>query len=263
MRILVLGHTGMLGNAVARYIRQLSAHEVVCGDGSRFPSTDFQSHIDRVKPDAVVNCIGAIPQKTPPEWVYTIVNIGLPQYLDTLGVPVMHPSTDCEFNGSLGEGSFYYRNAQRNAADAYGGSKARASEWIETSARNTKIIRTSIVGHEVSTRVSLLDWFLSQEGTVRGYTDHFWNGITTLEWARQCARLLERWDAMPRMVQLASPKVYSKHELVQLFAEVYGHEKDITPHSTGTVVNKALMSDYALPELSAQLEDLRSFYKMQ
>ena len=259
MRILVLGHKGMLGRSVARYFSQLPEYEVMTLS-SRWGDAAFSSDIVAIAPDLIINCIGKIPQKNPSEAEYSNLNVALPRFLETLGIKVIHPSTDCEFKGDLPSGQAYTKTAIRDADDVYGLSKAVISKEIEETFKNTKIIRTSIIGHEETSALSLLDWFLSQSGSVRGYTNHFWNGITTLEWAKQCQILIEDWEAHPILNQLGTGTHYSKFEIISLAKEIYDKDIEIIPFETDVTVNKCLLSDKTIPELKEQLAELKSFF---
>jgi dTDP-4-dehydrorhamnose reductase len=66
------------------------------------------------------------------------------------------------------------------------------------------MIRVSIIGHELSSNYSLLDWFLNSDGTVNGYDDHYWNGVTTLAWAKICSSIMNNWDTVPTLNQYAN-----------------------------------------------------------
>ncbi len=258
MRVLVLGNTGMLGNAVYSYLETQKDVEVFTIT-ARYPDALFFEQIESIKADYIINCIGAIPQHSPSPEAYRLLNEELPQALDRLGIPVIHPSTDCEFSGTLPLGTQYSKDHVRDAVDAYGASKARASAWIERTAKNTKIIRTSIIGHELSTNNSLLDWFLAQTGTARGYTNHYWNGITTLEWAKQCLCLIRNWTTAPLITQLATEPV-NKYQLLCLIQKVYEKDILINTYETESGTNKCLISDILLPSLTQQLTELRLFY---
>jgi len=259
MRILVLGHAGMLGNAVEKHFSRSSEHTVLT-ISARWPSESFKQAIAESSAEVIINCIGKIPQHNPSVGDYEEVNVALPVFLDTLGVRVVHPSTDCEFSGTLPPGERYQKDSLRDADDPYGKSKGDVSALIESSFQNTKILRTSIIGHEKDSHVSLLDWFLAQEDSVRGYTNHYWNGITTLEWAKQCAAVLERWDSFPVLTQLGTEDCASKYEVLKNIARVYEKNIEILPVSVEVTVNKCLVPDYALPALSDQLAELRTFY---
>ncbi len=257
--ILVLGHKGMLGRAVTSYFKTVPNFEVVYVN-ARWGEDDFEDEILASKPDFIVNCIGKIPQKNAVEYEYEFLNIALPRFLETLGISIIHPSTDCEFKGNLEAGQTYTKNSNRDANDVYGMSKATISTEIETSFIYTKIIRTSIIGHEEKTNVSLLDWFLSQTDTVRGYTNHYWNGITTLEWAKQCEKIISHWDKYPKLNQLGTTTHHSKYDILVIAKDIYSKEIEITPFATDITVNKCLTSDVILPSLHTQLQELRTFF---
>lgn len=259
MKILILGHTGMLGNALRRFFSQKKDCEVLT-ISSRYPNTEFLEAIKTSGADFIINCVGAIPQKKPSSLEYRLLNEDLPKELDKIGIPIVHPSTDCEFSGQLRPPHAYDRTHDRDAKDEYGQSKARISEWIEHNGKNTKIIRTSILGHELTTSHSLLDWFLSQTTMVNGYTDQYWNGVTTLEWATQCFIILKNWNDTGRLTQLATPACVSKHSLLTTIKNIYGKDIEVRPFLSGNPVNKCLISDLVLPEIEMQLRELRTFY---
>ncbi|HEY0948504.1 MAG TPA: sugar nucleotide-binding protein [Candidatus Paceibacterota bacterium] len=258
-RVLILGHRGMLGDAVFRHLDSYADIECVT-TSARWPDEAFKEAVLGSSADYIVNAIGKIPQKGGTASDYETLNVALPLFLDSVGSRVIHPSTDCEFLGTIPPGERYEKDASRDAADAYGRSKAKASAWIEEHGSHTKIIRTSIIGHESGTALSLLDWFLASEGTVRGYSNHYWNGITTLQWAKQALMLIRDWDAYPRLTQIASPECMSKHDVLRIVAKVYGKEISLEPFETPETVNKCLVSDAVLPPLKVQLQDLASLY---
>lgn len=259
MKILVLGERGMLGRAVARYFGNLPDYEVV-SIIPRFGEKTFLPAIQNAKPDFIVNGIGKIPQKKPAEADYTSLNIELPRVLETLNIPILHPSTDCEFKGDIAPGLAYSRTSLRDADDIYGLSKATSSQEIETSFHNTKIIRTSIIGHEAATNLSLLDWFLSQDTNVKGYTNHFWNGITTLQWAKEAHNIMENWSTSPNLNQFGTEVHHSKYDLLTIAKAVYKKDTVIIPFATEVAVNKCLTSDTKIPELTEQLAELKVFF---
>ena len=257
--VLVLGHNGMLGRAVVKYLKEKTKHKIETTQ-ARWGQVDFVEAITKSDVDFIVNCIGKIPQKKPSENEYESLNIDLPCFLESTGKSIIHPSTDCEFNGNLPPGETYMKESVRDATDAYGKSKAKISKMIEDDFTHTKIIRTSIIGHENGTQFSLLDWFLSQTGNVKGYTNHFWNGITTLEWAKQCQVLIENWETHPVLNQLGTTTHYSKFEIFSLTKEIYAKDIVIVPFETEVTINKCLASDKTIPELATQLGELRTFF---
>lgn len=260
MKILVLGHKGMLGRAVSKFFKENTNHEVATVS-SRWGESNFNKEVKNLEADFIINGIGKIPQKKPLVEEYTSLNVELPRFLETLGTKIIHPSTDCEFKGDIPKGESYKKTSLRDADDIYGVSKASISAEIEDSFKNTKIIRVSIIGHEENTNLALLDWFLSQTGSVKGFTNHYWNGITTLEWAKQCQRVIENWDNFPILNQLGTKSHYSKFDIITLAKDIYKKNIEIIPFTTEISANKCLASDIIVPELPTQLEEIKSFFK--
>jgi dTDP-4-dehydrorhamnose reductase len=260
MKILVLGHKGMLGNAVQSYLSTTGKYEVLTTE-ARYGEPDFGTAIHALNPDAIVNCIGLIPQKKPRPEEYASVNIDLPVFLETLGKKIVHPTTDCEFLGDIPSDRMYTKADIRDANDPYGLSKAIISKRIEEDFSNTKMLRVSIIGHELASHNSLLDWFLNSEGKVNGYTTHYWNGITTLEWSKLCEELIDNWDTYPTLNQYGTDKIASKCDLLTIMRDVYGKDVEISPFTTETAVNKCLASDKPIPSIHEQLIELKKFYR--
>lgn len=258
--VLVLGHRGMLGRAVSKHLASLPDFTTET-TLHRFGENAFTDAVQASSAEFIINCIGKIPQKKPVAGEYEFLNVKLPEFLETTGKKVIHPSTDCEFKGDIPLGKAYTKEDVRDADDEYGMSKASISKRIEEEFSNTKVIRTSIIGHEDSTNVALLDWFLSQTGSVRGYTNHYWNGLTTLEWAKQCEKILADWDAFPALNQFGTEEHYSKYDILTIAREVYQKDIDIEAFTTDTTVNKCLLSDTSVPDLKTQLQQLRTFFE--
>ena len=75
-----------------------------------------------------------------------------------------------------------------------GKSKDKVEKYILEKGCMTHIIKTSIIGHELDSENSLLEWFLNSEDEVWGYSKTYWNGNTTLQWAKICYDLMINWD---------------------------------------------------------------------
>ena len=257
-KILVLGHKGMLGNIACTYLTK-QGFEVMTTD-VRWGDEAFKDSILSLSPDYIINCIGLIPQRKPLDEEYKIINTDLPIFLDTLGIRVIHPTTDCEFAGDLEASSQYTKDHSRDVKDVYGISKAMSSEFLEKQGKNTKIIRTSIIGHDEKTHLGLLDWFLNAEGEVKGFTNHYWNGLTTLEWMKIAGDMLNNWDSYRVLNQFGTTENKSKYEVLQIAKKVYGKEITIIPFESPMYVNRCVQSDKEIPSIEEQLEELKTFY---
>lgn len=256
MRVAVLGHTGMLGHMVVKYLKHKKL-EILTTD-FRWPSEEFKDFIINLNADFLINCIGCIPQKNSDWQLYKSINILLPRFLsDNFKCKIIHPTTDCEFDGQISIDNFYFKNDIANSLNDYGISKAYSSAILKDKI-NVKQIRTSIVGPELKSKVSLMEWFLKQQKDVNGYTNHYWNGITTLEWAKQCYNIIINWDKNPNLIQLGSEKI-SKYQLLCLINIIFNCQKNIIPKKS-YISNKCLLSDFEIINLQEQLKELKFFY---
>lgn len=204
MRVLILGASGMLGNAVLKLFAGKGLHETwgaVRSDASRcFFSDELQSRLisgvdvlsqdtlldvfAQTRPEVVINCVGLIKQLHNANDPLAVlpVNALLPHQLAKLclvaSARLIHVSTDCVFAGDKG---LYKETDYSDARDLYGKSKYMGELHDHAHAIT---LRTSIIGHELNSNYALLDWFLSQEGQVKGYTKAIFSGMPTVELAR-------------------------------------------------------------------------------
>lgn len=235
MDILILGHKGMLGHMVFNYLKDQSF--TIKTIDYRFPSEEFKQQIKLFKGDFIINCIGSIPQKVS---IFD-TNTELPIWLsDNTLSKVIHPGTDCEMDD-----------------DEYGNSKRIAKEYIIKNSNNTKIIKASIIGPELTSKSSLLEWFLNNENEVKGYTKAMWNGITTLEWAKQCLNLIKNWELYDKET-IIQGECLSKFELLNKIKFVFNKEISILPIEKG--INKCLTGKIQASKIDNQLLELKKYY---
>ena len=235
MNVLILGHNGMLGNAVHRYLQQFYKIDTI---DYRWPTEEFFNYIKDYDGDFIINCIGAIPQKTTDFGINSI----LPIFLELNSkCKIIHPATDCESDNTL-----------------YGISKRIATDWLMSYSKNTYIFKTSIIGIELNTADSLLCWFLNQTH-VNGYLQAKWNGITTLEWAKQCKYLIENQN-LQSTYTIFNTNCISKFELLTLIKEVFNHDVEI--HQVDNIgSDKCLLGHVELKDIKQQLTELKEFYE--
>lgn len=183
----------------------------------------------RVRPQAVINCVGVIkqlPGAQDPVLSLTINSL-LPHKLQRLcveaGARLIHFSTDCVFNGRKG---MYTEDDPSDALDLYGRTKFLG----ETAGPGTLTIRSSIIGRELSTASGLVEWFLSQRGrSVEGYTRAIYTGFTTLEMSRIVRSVLVGHPDLHGTVQVSSEPI-NKYDLLVLLRKAYGMDIVITPN---------------------------------
>jgi len=240
--VVVLGSKGMAGSMIFSYCTSI---HIPCMGFSRPEfdvNTDWKSQLAFLNDTyIVINCIGLIPQKIKNTvenlQTYEAINTQFPHdlahYCKEKGACLIHLSTNCVFeHGPSSE------NTLPDATDTYGLTKARGEP---TSAL---VIRTSIIGPEpYGPFVSLLEWFLHSTSPVRGFTNHIWNGITTLELAKVIAHLVKE-PIEPKVLHLFSPACVSKHELLCIIQKVYKTPVEIIPFVTNDDMNTTLHSVY-------------------
>jgi len=259
IKLLILGHNGMLGNMVYKYFNN---RYIVYVCDFRWDSNEFKDFIINCNVDFIINCIGAIPQKKYKSEDYDKINVDLPIFLESIGKKVLHPSTDCEFSGDIPYPEKYKKTDERDANDDYGKSKAKISKIIVDNFKNTKIIRTSIIGHELNSNKSLLDWFLSvdEKEEVNGYVNYYWNGITTLFWCKIAEKIMLNWDNSDVITQIGVKGLH-KCDLLRTIRKVYKKSVKINEFSMEKPLNKMLETDYEISNIKKQLIALKKYNK--
>lgn len=258
-KILVLGASGMLGNAVYRTFATSRGYDVVgtvrsaaskiaLPDGARgelLAGVDVEqvdslvAAFERVRPDIVINCIGLVKQLAAANdpLVTLPINAMLPHRLARLAALVdarlIHVSTDCVFTGSKGD---YLESDAPDAQDLYGRSKLLG----EIDYPNAITLRTSIIGTELGSAHGLVGWFLAQSGTVKGFTKAIFSGLPTAVLAQ-----IMRDHVIPnrdlRGVWHVSAEPITKFDLLQLVAAEYVKDIEIVPDDQ-LVIDRSLDS---------------------
>jgi len=168
--------------------------------------------------DAIINCAGIINVYAAKDPSFTFfLNGAFPHLLsEYYKEKLIQITTDCAFNGI--EGYPYNENSLKTPVDIYGLSKILGEPKDKS-----LILRTSIIGPEISEHVSLLDWFRQQEGkTIKGFANHFWNGITTKQFGKICDEIISNPEQYPKtgLYHIFSTTV-SKYEMLLKFKEKY------------------------------------------
>ncbi len=246
MKVLVLGVTGMLGSTVFKELYKDKALDVWgtlrSKGGLRYFANESHANLlcnvdvlendslvdlmTKIRPEVVINCVGLIKQladATEPLSVLPI-NAMLPHRLSKLcalsSSRLIHISTDCVFNGKKGG---YLEEDISDAEDLYGKSKY-IGEVINQPQAVT--LRTSIIGHELNSKTSLVDWFLSQETPVKGYKKAIFSGLTTVELAGVIKDYVLPKPNLSGLYHVSVDAI-DKYSLLSLIANVYGKDVEI------------------------------------
>ena len=282
--VLVLGATGMLGNAM---LRLFSASQGFTAEGSvrstagvRLLAETLRASIhtgvdvenpdaltglfSRVRPQVVVNCIGLVKQMAEADDPLAAlpINAMLPHRLSRLcglvGARLVHISTDCVFAGTRGG---YTEIDTPDAQDVYGRSKLLGEV---TGDAHAITLRTSIIGHELASAHGLVGWFLAQTHPVRGYARAVFSGFPTVELAH-----IVRDHVLPRpdlhgLYQVSAAPI-DKLALLRLVATQYGRVTAIEPDDR-VVIDRSLdstrfrqVTGYAPPDWPELVRRMHAF----
>lgn len=264
-RIIVLGSRGMLGQMVYKYFTKSGYN--VSEFNKRFDVDSIASYMTELnyfEDSIIINCIGLIKQKSNSDHDLLFINSIFPLELCRSLKPghfLVHPSTDCVFGGN--EFFKYELNFQHNAEDIYGISKSLGESAI-INRPNSIIIRVSIIGPDSNSNKGLLGWFLSQpsRSILNGYTNHFWNGITTLEWCIKVEEILRNnlnYKNISKIFQLGTKEVYTKFDMLIIFQNVFKTDYIINEFSDSLKIDRTLSVVNYSKSLPSQLFDLVQF----
>ncbi len=157
------------------------------------------------------------------------------------GARVLQIATDCVYSGAKGR---YVETDAHDALDVYGKTKSLG----EVPADHVHHLRASIVGPEPKDHKFLLDWFLGQArgAALKGFTNHRWNGVTTLHFARLCEGTILGGAGPGRVQHVVPDGEVTKCELLQCFARCYGREDlQIAPVEAAAIVDRTLRTNDA------------------
>lgn len=244
-KVLILGSSGMLGSSIRKVFENSAAVETFTASrGKDLPDFHFSSIgdipgiIGNVKPDFILNCAGVIKphiNEQDPSSVRNAIEINsiLPYVLAAESSKnksrVIQIATDCVFDGKHGN---YDEDSIHSPCDVYGATKSLG----EPKFGNFLNLRCSIVGHELFSNNSLLNWFLSQPNNseLNGFTNHYWNGVTTDIFAQIILGVVTQGPWIEGTYHLVPSNSVSKFELLGLFRTYFSRD-DLVIHPSQAV----------------------------
>lgn len=276
--ILIFGSTGMLGRYVYRYLKTVYENSSTCVIGITRKDYDVEScNVESLlklfkqygsnDTTIVFNAIGLIPQQNPKDIrLYYIINTIFPMMLNdicnTLKCKLIHSTTDCVYSGKSRNVVFDSNRGShcefsiKDGVTHYGISK-RMGENI-----NATVIRTSIIGENIN-GISLLEWVRSNKNnTIDGYNNHYWNGITCLQYAKIIHFMIQHNKLWLGIRHIFSPEIVSKYRLIKLISSVYNIDLTVNEIESETYCDRSLTSVYDdlvyIPPIDIQLEEMKN-----
>lgn len=227
-----------------------------------FPQSEVSEDMQRLvieigDVDYIINCAGIIKPYAAQNSIQTLfINGILPHILSQLyKEKLIHITTDCVFSGITH--APYTEASLHSPTDLYGISKSMGEP------QTSLVLRTSIIGPEISGYVSLLEWTKKQKGKeVKGYSNHLWNGLTTKELAKNISKIM---DSKSGFLKMGTYHLYSsdisKYEILQKLNEKYHLEMNIQKTETYPIDRRLrsifpLCKDLGIQDFDAMLREL-------
>ena len=266
-KVLVLGASGMLGSMVTDFLSRdedLSVAATMRSAGLISKAADRIKNVKWVilevnnelqtiqqlqelgRFDWVVNSIGVIKpyarDDRPTEIESAItVNAAFPHWLARAfeHARILQIATDCVYSGAKGQ---YTESDKHDALDTYGKTKSLGEVLLP----NVNHLRCSIIGPEPKSYVSLLEWFRRQPANTKisGYTNHSWNGVTTLHFAKICHGIIKDNTALGHLRHVIPGGQITKYDLLRCFAESYRRSDiEIAPADAPQPIDRRLTTE--------------------
>ena len=255
MRIILLGATGMLGQAVFKTASSMGLEVEAVGLSPRkpfrYPNDSLEQVLESVsvkKTDLLVNCIGWIPQKAHGTTEMQLdqarsLNENLLAEISRLQEAIkfrwLQIATDCVFSGQRGP---YLESDLKDAADIYGRSKIAGEVFCD----NAYLVRCSIVGPDTTPGArGLFEWFkrLPLGSVVNGYTNALWNGVTTWQFANLSVGLLSETGLEAFSTHFVPEGFLTKFEILANFKELLGRDDIVIRASSGPMIDRRLATE--------------------
>jgi len=263
-KIVVLGSRGMIGNSVVRYFnaQKLDVLEInregvcVSPENKVFKFDVLQNSVSEIlnviEPEStIINLIGVIRHKIDlndkknlekARIVNSLFPLELVKVSEGKGCRVIQVATDCVFSGATGN---YTESSIPDPIDFYGLSKLAG----ETHAKNLLTLRVSVIGHELTKHIELLDWVLRQpnKSRLKGFTNHIWNGITSLTLARILEAEIKNPTYKFGTFHIVPNGQTNKFQLINEIALLAGRaDISIEKLADTKFVNRTLLTDFEL-----------------
>ena len=241
MKILILGLSGMLGHKLFSYLQKQNTYELYATTTTNFEielpnfkilnkrniffsKTQDIEYLEniffKIKPDLVINCIAILKESffdlNPLKFVEinTIFPLKISKSSKRFGFRFIHFSTDILYADT---NKLSCENDKISLSGPYAASKFLG----EVKNNNSLTIRTSIIGHQLKNKSSLLEWFLSNEGkSVNGYSNVIYSGLSTTEISKIIHKSIIPNNDLKGIINISSNPI-TKLELLKKIKKYY------------------------------------------
>ena len=268
-RVLILGSTGLIGHQVHNYLKgdgKYELHNIAYRNKLQENTilldardeNNLTKQIISIRPQYIVNCIGTLINSSDMDPENAIfLNSYMPHRLarlaNKINAKLIQISTDCVFSGYKQEP--YVETDEKDGRGIYAMTKG-LGEVIDN---QHLTLRTSVVGPELkSDGEELFHWFMSQSGSIFGFTKAIWSGVTTIELAK-----VVKWSIDNNIFGLyhvTNNSSISKYELLKLFQKYTKKNIDIIQvddrHVDKSFNDTRLLLNYEIPSYDQMILDM-------
>ena len=246
MKILILGVEGMLGHELYKSLvgnydltgfvksvesallhKDLFTEKKLISDFDIENKESLRNLILKTSPDVVINAVGFIKQKSSETSAISSVKLNalLPLELSSLsgelGFKLICFSTDCIFSGKKG---MYSERDIPDPVDEYGITKLVG----EKIGNNCLVLRTSFYGLELNSNYGLIEWFLNQKNSIKGYSNAIYTGLPTYEIANIIKKIIDEFPSLSGLWNVSSDPI-DKFSLLSLLNTNLGNKIEVLP----------------------------------
>tara|TARA_A100001011_G_scaffold400077_2_gene512170 strand:+ start:9346 stop:10200 length:855 start_codon:yes stop_codon:yes gene_type:complete len=271
-KVLVLGSSGMLGHMIHHFLDSTKSYDLnnlslrnklnpqtIIADVS--DQEKLSNLINDLSPNIIINCVGVLIKGSKENLKNTIyVNAYFPHFLkeicESINCKLIQVSTDCVFSGKNGGND---ENSIKDATDDYGKTKSLG----EFNSKTHLCLRTSIIGPELKQNgEGLMHWLFNQQGSVNGFKNVFWSGVTTLELSKVIHYSIE--NNISGLWNVTNGEAISKHDLLEKIIKVFSLSNIKLESDTDKFSDKSLKSireiNYEVPTYNLMLQELHKYF---
>jgi dTDP-4-dehydrorhamnose reductase len=270
-KVLILGANGMAGHLITLFFKE-KGHDVTAYSvtpfpyaaniiGNAFETDNFKSMLMDGEYDAIINCIGILNEAADDNRAAAIyLNSYLPHLIaDTIkdkNAKLIQMSTDCVFAGNTGP---YYEKSLRDGTTFYDRSKAIG----EVEDNKNLTFRNSIIGPDMNENgIGLFNWFMKQNGIIKGFGGVLWTGVSTLVLAKAMEKAIE--ENLCGLYNLVNNVSISKYDLLVLFNKYFRNESLIICKDYELKLDKSLRNtrsdfSFVVPSYDQMIQEMKEW----
>lgn len=285
MKIIILGGTGLLGQALQKEIKKREYNVVTVARQNADYCIDIANDVElkriiiEIKPSIVINACAIVNHKIcdeNPDLAY-VTNARPSSILSNLAreynFKYVYISTDGYFNGD--KNSKHSESSQIELLNEYARTKYIGEIFALTN-KNSLIVRTNIVGFRCKNdQPTFVEWViesLKNKEDMTLFDDYYTSSISTTQFSKVLLDIIEK--DISGVLNIASSEVFSKKEFIENLAKIFNFSLENTQtgkvstlttskraNSLGLDVSKAEnILGYKLPTLKEVINQLKKEY---